>query len=85
MKHIKAKKWETVEHYHQGGSSCSTDYGVNGVPHVVLIDTNGIIVFVGHPSSRKLEEDIETLLQGNKLTGVKGGEAEEGEDDEVFK
>lgn len=68
-KHVKAKKWETVEHFHKGGSSADTDYGVNGVPHVVLIDTHGKIAFAGHPASRKLEQDIETLLKGEKLSG----------------
>ena len=38
VKHVKAKKWESVEHYHQAASSASEDYGVAGVPHVVLID-----------------------------------------------
>ncbi len=54
-KHVKAKKWEKVEHFHRGGSTADTDYGVQGVPHVVLIDTNGKIVYVGHPASRNLE------------------------------
>lgn len=85
VKHIKAKKWETVEHYWRGASSCSEDYGVAGVPHVVLIDQAGTIAYVGHPASRKLEEDIETLLKGEKLTGVAGGDDEDGAEDSSFK
>jgi thiol-disulfide isomerase/thioredoxin len=38
-KHVKAKKWESVEHFFRAGSSCSDDYGVSGVPKVLLIDT----------------------------------------------
>jgi len=34
-----------------------------------LIDGKGKIVYVGHPATRKLEDDIETLLKGEKLTG----------------
>jgi len=49
-----------------------------------LIDTHGKIVFIGHPASRKLEEDIETLLKGEPLKGVKGsGDDEEEEEDET--
>jgi hypothetical protein len=75
VKHVKAKMWEKVEHFHQAGSSCSEDYGVQGVPHVVLVDIEGKIAYIGHPAATNLEENIETLLKGGKL-----GEAQEGED-----
>ena len=48
-----------------------------GVPHVVLIDTEGKIVFVGHPLERDLEADINTLLKGEKLTEKKEIESAE--------
>jgi hypothetical protein len=35
---------------------------------VLLVDTEGKIVFVGHPSERDLEADINTLLKGEQLT-----------------
>jgi len=69
VRHVKAKGWEKVEHFHQARSTASDDYGVEGVPHVVLVDTNGKIVYIGHPASRKLEKDIDTLLNGEKLKG----------------
>jgi len=28
VKHVKAKKWEKVEHYHRGTSTSDKDYGV---------------------------------------------------------
>jgi len=70
--HIENKKWTAVEHYHvrHAGCTVSQEYGSSGVPHVCLIDTTGKIVFKGHPASRKLEEDIDTLLKGEKLSGV---------------
>jgi len=85
--HVKSKKWEKVEHFHRAASTASKDYGVNGVPHVVLIDTNGKIAFVGHPAERDLEKDIETLLKGEVLQGIKGSdnENEEEEKDGKFK
>jgi hypothetical protein len=69
--HVEKKGWTKVEHYHVRTPGCSADkdYGVNGVPHVLLVDTNGKIVFVGHPASRNLEEDINALLKGDTLTG----------------
>lgn len=68
--HVEDKKWGSVEHYHRHESKCSATYGVQGVPHVMLIDTEGRMVFVGHPATRKnLEEDFDTLLKGEKLTG----------------
>jgi hypothetical protein len=66
---VKDKKWEKVEHFHRAGSSSSTDYGAKGVPHVVLIDTHGKIVYIGHPATRDLEKDIDALLKGEVLKG----------------
>ena len=67
IKHVQVNKWEKVEHFHRAGSSCSQDYGVTGVPHVVLVDTEGKIAYVGHPARTNLEENIETLLKGEKI------------------
>jgi thiol-disulfide isomerase/thioredoxin len=80
--HVEAKKWTSVEHYHVRNGKCVADkeYGVKGVPHVLIIDTHGVIVFMGHPASRKLEEDIDTLLFCEKITGkgTEGGAGEAG-------
>jgi len=55
VKHVKAKGWEKVEHFHRAGSSADEAYGVEGVPHVVLVDSKGKIAYIGHPASRTLE------------------------------
>ena len=79
--HVKAKGWQKVEHFHRAGSSADDDYGVSGVPHVVLIDGQGKIAYAGHPASRELEKDIETLVKGEPLKGISmGGDDEEEED-----
>jgi Thioredoxin-like len=83
VKHVKDKKWEKVEHFHRASSSCSKDYGVNGVPHVVLVDTEGKIAFVGHPMSIDLEKGIEKLLKGEAL-GAAGGDDDDEESGEGF-
>jgi len=87
---VAAKGWTEVEHYwsRNGASTADKDYGVQGVPHCLLVDTHGTIVFVGHPSSRKLEEDFDTLLKGEKITGkgttrAGGEEGEEGASGEI--
>jgi len=54
-----------------------------------LVDTNGKIVYIGHPATRKLEEDIDTLLKGEKLkgegVGAAAGAGDEDEDRTGFK
>lgn len=69
--HVTEKQWTRVEHYWVRNGACTADneYGVQGVPHVLLVDTEGTIVFMGHPASRDIEKDIDTLLKGDKLTG----------------
>jgi thiol-disulfide isomerase/thioredoxin len=75
--HVEDKKWQKVEHYLCGeGCSVSDEYGSGGVPHVFLVDQKGKIVFMGHPSERNLEEDIEKLIKGEEITG-KGTGSEE--------
>jgi thiol-disulfide isomerase/thioredoxin len=71
VNHIEDKNWKKVEHYHVRNGTCTADkdYGVQGVPHVLLVDTEGQIVFMGHPASRKIEDDINNLLKGVKLEG----------------
>jgi len=77
--HINNKGWTSPIHYHRAKSDCSDVYQVRGVPHVLMVDTNGKIVFKGHPAGRKdLVADFNTLLEGKELDGVK----EEKDDDE---
>ena len=45
----------------------------------MLVDGNGVLAFVGHPASRKLEEDIDKLIKGESLTG-EGTGASSGDD-----
>lgn len=86
INHVKDKGWTKVEHYHVRNGSCTADkeYGVQGVPHVLLVDKEGTIVFMGHPSSQNIEECIDKLLKGEKLSGegtqAKGASADKAED-----
>lgn len=74
--HVNDKKWNSVEHYWRSGSSCSDVYGVRGVPHVMLIDKEGTIVYKGHPAQRSnLVEDFDKLLAGELPEGCTGAAA----------
>lgn len=80
--HVTNKGWTDVEHFHRASSNCSNVYGVRGVPHVMLVDKDGYIVFKGHPANRpNLEADLDALINGEELTGegivkpIKEGEA----------
>jgi len=84
--HVTQRKWESVEHFHRGASTVSEDYDVKGVPHVILIDTEGRIAFKGHPMERNLEQDIDSLIAGKKLKGkgIEDGDEEEKEEDDLI-
>ena len=83
-KHVEAKGWTDVEHYHARNGECTGDkeWGVQGVPHVAIVDTKGKVVFMGHPANRDdLVQDFDDLLAGKEITG-KGCSAAGGDDDE---
>jgi len=46
-----------VEHYHHRNGKCTIDdkLGSDGIPHVALLNPQGVIVFKGHPMEIKLE------------------------------
>lgn len=82
--HITNKGWTSPIHYHRAKSNCSEVYKVSGVPHVLIVDTKGKIVFKGHPANRpNLAKDFNDLLEGKTITGEgcepAGGDGEEGQ------
>lgn len=87
--HVTAKGWLKPIHYWRSKSDCSDVYSVRGVPHVMLIDTNGKIAFKGHPANRPdLVADFDALLAGKTLEGEGCGPAAaaaEGDAPEGFK
>lgn len=68
---VEEKDWKRVEHYWSGGrgdlEACKAKYGVNGIPHVVLIDKKGKVAYAGHPMRTNLEKDINDLLEGSEI------------------
>lgn len=54
------------------GSDCKIlqEFKPKSLPHCVLIDTEGQIVWKGHPDTQEIEADISDLLNNEKLFGV---------------
>jgi len=63
---ITEKAWTKIEHYWVANGKCtaSADFGAGGIPHCLLVDTTGTIVWSGHPQSEPLEDRIDVLLTG---------------------
>ena len=71
LKRVNSKGWTSVQHYFLGSGPhpAMTIYGVQGIPHVVLVDQKGKIVFADHPMSCELETEINNLLEGKPFSG----------------
>lgn len=63
---VTTKGWGKVEHLTLGSwdgeHELIKNFGIQGIPFVCLVDTKGCVVFMGHPSSIKLEDKINELL-----------------------
>jgi len=84
--HITNKGWTKPIHYWRSKSDCSDVYQVKGVPHVLIVDKTGKIVFKGHPANRKdLVKDFNDLLEDKPLEGLDDSKpaAAEGEGEEA--
>ena len=44
-------------------------FGIKTIPTCALVDKEGKIAFIGHPTWRNLDEDINNLIKGKALTG----------------
>lgn len=45
-----------------------------------MFDTHGKLAYIGHPASRDLQADINTLLKGEALTGIQAASENGGSD-----
>ena len=65
---MKNEDCDSPEHYHRAQSNASVEYGVDGIPYIVLVDGSGTIAYVGHPHNRKdLVDDIDKMINGEKI------------------
>jgi hypothetical protein len=74
LKHLNNERWLNLELYqltpgYENGVNANFGKrnGFMGVPHVMLVDKTGTVVFKGHPMMRDLEVDIQVLLDDKKL------------------
>lgn len=68
VKRIEDKDWKRITHYRMkkgwdGENSTMSNFEIEGIPFVALVDQKGRITFYGHPSEVKLEEEINKLLE----------------------
>ena len=65
------KKMTAFDHYNVKNPQCSAlpYFGVRTIPVCALVDKEGKIAFIGHPSWRNLDEDINALVKGKSLSG----------------
>jgi len=71
QKFLTEKDWMNFEHFHVARDKCNAilNYQGDGIPHVILIDKKGKIVYTGHPSARNFEEDIDCLVHDGTISG----------------
>lgn len=66
IKRIEERKWSKIIHYKLNGwdktNKLIKHFAIRGIPFVCLVDSNGVINYVGHPSTIPLEARINTLL-----------------------
>ena len=46
------------------------DYNARAIPFVILVDTNGVIRYTGHPFYLKAEQEIDRLLKGEQINDL---------------
>lgn len=66
------------------GSTSGKDYNVSGIPHAVLIGTDGKVAWEGHPMDKEFEKNLEELAAkaGSGATAAPA-KAEEKKDDKA--
>ena len=81
--HCNAKGWTKPRMLHVRNGKCQADklFSFRGIPFCVLLDKESKIVFMGHPASRNMAEDINKLINGEKITG-EGTTAADDEEEE---
>ena len=68
---ITERGYTGFEHYNIRNAQCKLHLYFNAkqTPFCALLDWEGKVAFKGHPSSRRLDEDIQTLCKARKISG----------------
>ena len=67
VKRVDQRHWTSMEHYWTTDDSLAKVFGFEITPHCVLVDKTGTIVWQGHPATRRIEEDVSALLEGEEI------------------
>ena len=75
VKRIEEKDWKRIDHYRmKAGWDDENEliklFALDGIPFVALINKQGRIHFMGHPSGCKLEEEINKLMNTEEVAGA---------------
>jgi thiol-disulfide isomerase/thioredoxin len=62
---ITSKKWNRIPQYVKQG--VLPQVGINGIPCIVIVNKEGIISFIGHPSIIDLEDTLINLSEGKSV------------------
>lgn len=66
--HVTNKGWTAMEQYCVTDRKVMSQWDVPSIPHVMLVDQQGKVVFKGHPAYRpNLAADLTKLFKGQPL------------------
>ena len=68
--HIKIKSWEGIEHYNK--KSIREELGIKMIPCLCVTNSNGDIVFFGHPRYINIDNVFNNILANKEMTNFGG-------------
>ena len=64
--HIQAKNWGSIPHFLK--ANIIKTLNITGIPYVMVIGTDGILKYEGHPRNINLKETLVNLSQGREIS-----------------
>lgn len=64
--HIQAKNWNNIAHYVK--ANIIKTLNIMGIPYIMLVGTDGILKYEGHPKNINLKETLINLSQGKDIS-----------------
>lgn len=59
--------WLSLKHLHVGTSAADLTLGGRMIPRIILINKEGKVAFIGHPSKLDIQRAVATLVKGDAL------------------
>ena len=70
VKNINDKGYTKINHYFSEDPQFLENNKIDAIPHMILVDTNGQVVFTGYPEDINLENSIENLVKGEAIPEI---------------